>query len=136
MPEERAAILVVDDDPLIRSICKKVVESQGFDPILAENGEEALTIFRANQESISLVLSDISMPVMNGVDMARQMFALKPHSNMILMTGYTTQLVLGEMEKLCALLYKPFTPRQLADAIMKCLRYEESRESGELTRVD
>ncbi len=132
MTDEQPAILVVDDDPLIRSMCKKVVESHGFSPIMAENGEEALNIFRANHNAIALVVSDISMPVMNGIDMAHHMFALKPHSNMILMTGYTAQVVLGDLKKLCALLYKPFTPRQLIEAIQKCLKYEESRETAEL----
>jgi DNA-binding NtrC family response regulator len=127
MPVEQTAILVVDDDPLIRSICKKVVESHGFAPILAENGQEALNIFRENHEGIALVVSDVSMPVMNGIDMAQQMFAIKPHSNLILMTGYTAQLVFGELKDLCAMLYKPFTPRQLIEAIHKCLKYQEAR---------
>lgn len=130
MPDEQTAILVVDDDPLIRSMCKKVVEAHGFSTILAENGAEALNIFRENPEGIALVVSDISMPVMNGIDMAQQMFAMKPHANMILMTGYTAQVLLGKLKDLCALLYKPFTPRQLIEVIQKCLKYEEARRTA------
>ena len=124
MPDDRSAILIVDDDPLIRSICKKVVESSGFSAVQAENGLEALNIYRERHDGIALVLSDIAMPVMDGIALAQAMFALKPHSNVILMTGYTT-LIPGDLQRLCALLYKPFTPRQLLDAIKKCLDYEE-----------
>jgi two-component system, cell cycle sensor histidine kinase and response regulator CckA len=130
MPDEQTAILVVDDDPLIRSMCKKVVEAHGFSTILAENGAEALNIFRENHEGIALVVSDISMPVMNGIDMAQQMFAMKPHANLILMTGYTAQVLLGKLKDLCALLYKPFTPRQLIEVIQKCLKYQEARRTA------
>lgn len=123
MPYDPNAILVVDDDPLIRSICQKVVESNGFTSVLAENGEQGLSLFRDRHDGIALVLSDISMPVMNGIDLAHAIFEIKPHSNVILMTGYTT-LVPEDLQKLCAVLYKPFTPRQLIDAIKKCLDYQ------------
>lgn len=125
MPHDPTGILVVDDDPLIRSICRKVVESHGFDPILAENGAEGLSIFRDRRVAIALVLSDISMPEMNGIEMVREMFTIQPHANIILMTGYSTHDLPGELQKLCALIYKPFTPRQLGEAIKKCLDYEE-----------
>lgn len=124
MTPDPAFILVVDDDPLIRSICKKVVEMQGFEPVLAENGREGLDIFRDRHPAIALVLSDIAMPMMNGIEMVHQIFALKPHSNVILMTGYAPHEAATDLENLCALLYKPFTPRQLADAIKHCLDYE------------
>ncbi|HCC55848.1 MAG TPA: hypothetical protein DEQ47_01035 [Solibacterales bacterium] len=127
MPQEPTGILVVDDEPLIRSICKKVVELHGFDPILAENGKQGLDIFRDRHDAIALILSDFAMPLMNGIDMMHQIFKIKPHSNVILMTGFSPRDIFGDLESLCALLYKPFTPRQLWDTIKKCLDYEARR---------
>jgi general stress protein 26 len=52
---------------------------------------------------------------------------LRTNQNVILMTGFSPRDIFGDLESLCALLYKPFTPRQLWDTIKKCLDYEARR---------
>jgi DNA-binding NtrC family response regulator len=123
-----AKVLVVDDEPLVRRVCEMVLESNNFRPIIASNGAEALDCYRRSLEEIVLVLSDIGMPIMSGIDMAREMFVIKPHANIILMTGYDAQLVVpGDLKRLCSLINKPFTAGQLIAAVRKCLNYEEER---------
>ena len=66
-------ILVVDDDPVIRAIAKKLLEADGFCVTLAKDGAEGLRLF--HQHSPDLVLTDYSMPVMNGAELTRQIRA-------------------------------------------------------------
>ncbi len=62
-------ILIVDDDPTIRSVIEALLEDEGFTPVTAANGQEAVAIVRDNPPA--LVLMDLMMPVMNGVEAAR-----------------------------------------------------------------
>lgn len=126
---ERAKVLVVDDEPLVRRVCEMVLERNNFQPVLMENGAQGLDYYRRSLDEIVLVLSDVGMPGMDGVEMTRKMFALKPHTNVILMTGYHAEsLVPEDLKRLCSLIDKPFTAAQLITAVKKCIKYEEERE--------
>jgi DNA-binding NtrC family response regulator len=119
----------VDDEPTVRFVCGAVVRQIGYSPILAIDGEHGLTIFGQQPHEIDLVLADVSMPKLDGIEMVRKMFEIKPHSNVILMTGYTPELIIPDnVLKLCAALAKPFTVQQLTEAIRKCLEHEKHRE--------
>jgi DNA-binding response OmpR family regulator len=63
-------ILIVDDDPTIRSVLEALLEDEGFTPVTAANGREAVE--RVRQDPPALVLMDLMMPVMSGVDAVRQ----------------------------------------------------------------
>ena len=64
-------ILIVDDDPTIRSVLEALLDDEGFRPITAANGREAVNL--VNSEAPSLVLMDLMMPIMSGVDAIRQL---------------------------------------------------------------
>ncbi|MGH9175993.1 MAG: response regulator [Vicinamibacterales bacterium] len=72
-PNERLTdavrILIVDDDPTIRSVLEALLEDEGFTPVTAANGREAVTIVR--DDPPALVLMDLMMPIMSGVEAAR-----------------------------------------------------------------
>jgi DNA-binding NtrC family response regulator len=120
--------LVVDDEPTVRFVCEAVVRHIGYSPILAVDGEHGLDIFGQLLHEIDLVIADVSMPKLDGIEMVRKMFEMKPHSNVILMTGYTPeQIIPDNVLKLCAALAKPFTVQQLTDAIRKCLEHDHHR---------
>ena len=74
MPEQYK-ILVVDDEPDIRSLLKIVLEKEGYAVMEAENGEQAVTLAKANP-SLSLIIMDIMMPKMNGVSAASEIRAI------------------------------------------------------------
>ena len=64
---------------------------------------------------------------MDGVEMIHQIFSLQPHTNVIVMTGYQMERMLpDDLKKLCSSISKPFTPKQLIAAILKCLKFEEA----------
>ncbi len=82
-------ILVMDDEPIVRFVCEAVIRRLGQTPILAHDGEQGLNIFGQQPHEIDLIIADVSMPKLDGIEMVRTMFDLKRHSNVILMTGYT-----------------------------------------------
>jgi DNA-binding NtrC family response regulator len=121
----RKKILVVDDEPVIRDLCVAILESHAFEAIPAADGVEGLAIYRERHEEISLTLADVTMPRMDGIELARNLFEMHSHANVILMSGYGLQkLVPDEMRSLCSVIDKPFTITQLVEAVKKCLKYD------------
>ncbi|KPK28768.1 MAG: hypothetical protein AMJ61_01120 [Desulfobacterales bacterium SG8_35_2] len=82
-------ILVIDDEPLVRSLLKQVLESRGHAVMEANNGQEGVRCFRDN--NIDLVITDHGMPVMNGLDAAFRIKKKKPETPVLLITGWQTQ---------------------------------------------
>jgi DNA-binding NtrC family response regulator len=128
MQNGEPVVLIVDDEPAIRKMCKSVLEVNGFRCILAEDGQDGLSVYRERSSEIALVLADVSMPLMNGIDMVNKMVELNPRSNVILMTGFSPQeIVPADLNKLCAVVRKPFTPKQLVSTVKKCLEPQEAQ---------
>ena len=125
MPDKK--ILIVDDEPSIRDLCVAVLRTRGFDAILASNGREGLEAYAERHEQICLVLSDIAMPDMDGIEMTRQVFELHTHANVILMSGaHLCDLIPDELRRLCSVLEKPFTGGRLIECVEKCLQYDHN----------
>jgi PAS domain S-box-containing protein len=81
-------ILVIDDEPLVRSLLKQVLKKNGHSVKEAGNGHEGVRIFREND--IDLVITDHGMPVMNGLDAAFRIKKQKPKTPVLLITGWDT----------------------------------------------
>ncbi|HKI60502.1 MAG TPA: ATP-binding protein, partial [Mariprofundaceae bacterium] len=84
-------VLLVDDNPGIRNVCSETLRSCGHEVLSAGNGVEALELFKANSESIGLVITDILMPKMDGFELAEHIRIIKPEMQIIFMTGYDPQ---------------------------------------------
>jgi CheY-like chemotaxis protein len=112
-------ILLVDDEPMIRNMTRDVLESLGYQVIEAENGEEAIDQFRENRDRINLVLSDLVMPKMGGLDAARWMRGLKPGVPVIFMTGYDKEHALASGDSLdnSLIIAKPFSLEELSQYV-------------------
>jgi PAS domain S-box-containing protein len=82
-----SAILLVDDEPAIIRATKLLLERHGFIVITAVNGQDALIQYLQNRAQVRLVLSDLMMPVMNGVDLVRALRALDPALRIIVTSG-------------------------------------------------
>src|SRR5579872_5060925 len=70
MPKSK--ILIVDDEPTVRNMCAAVLRNRSFDPIVTANGLEGLAAFLEAQEDICLVISDVKMPFMDGIEMVKR----------------------------------------------------------------
>ncbi len=78
MPAKKATILVVDDEPLLREIFEEWLEAAGYNVLTAENGAEGLAVM--NENPVDLVITDVRMPVMDGVAMVRALSAAENQS--------------------------------------------------------
>jgi two-component system cell cycle sensor histidine kinase/response regulator CckA len=116
-------ILVVEDDPSVRRLVESLLEKFGYHVILAEDGENALAVFAANQAKIQFVLMDIIMPRMNGRAAFDQIHARNPRLKVLFTSGYTSEFLLSRMEidDGMDLLVKPFQPHDLLKRIREIL---------------
>ncbi|MBD3274221.1 MAG: response regulator [Candidatus Marinimicrobia bacterium] len=83
----RDLVLVVDDEQYIRMILQESLEMSGFEVLTARNGKEALDIYYENVPDIKLIITDISMPVMNGIEFRDRIQELFPETKIIALTG-------------------------------------------------
>jgi CheY-like chemotaxis protein len=91
--------------------------------LVAENGRRALEIFRRHASDVDLLLTDVVMPKMKGTDLARLLLERRPDLQVIYMSGYNEESILGRRigEDGSVLIQKPFTPQTLAAKIREVL---------------
>ena len=121
--KESATVLIVDDDPLILDIVAEQISLFGFQPILAASAKEALQLAQ-KQTQIDLLLTDIMMPEMNGVDLAKQFVTLYPETKILFMSGYICPSMAhyGIQDSEHAFVQKPFTPKTLITKMRNVLK--------------
>ena len=86
---ERRAVLVADDDEAVRVVACGLLESLGFDVFTAEDGVEAVEVFRRHQERIVAVLLDVAMPRLDGIGAMRELRRIRSDVRVILCSGYS-----------------------------------------------
>ncbi|MEM7531012.1 MAG: response regulator [Chloroflexota bacterium] len=82
-------ILVVDDDLSVLDAMQDLLEAEGIDVLTAINGREAVSIYEENASSIDLVILDIQMPILNGIEAMKRIYELSSEQKIILMSGYS-----------------------------------------------
>lgn len=114
-------ILVVDDEASIRDLCARVLERAGFVVAAASSGEEAVSIL--NEEPFDLVISDIRMPGLSGLEVLEAAKHLHPGIRVVLITGFGTAQTLERARQSGAdrILTKPFNPMELLGAVREIL---------------
>jgi hypothetical protein len=112
-PRGSETILIADDEDNVRKLVHRVLATNGYTVIDAQNGKEALELYEQNRERIDLVLTDLVMPHLNGYELGERVRALDPHKKIMFMSGYRDTFVGTEYEQDRPLLNKPFTPEIL-----------------------
>ena len=116
-------ILVVDDEPLPRQYAARILIAEGFLVLEAADGREALDQVRVHSDQLGVVVSDIVMPRLNGVELLQALAVDHPLLPVVLMTGYgTLELAALGITPPCAVLAKPFSPELLVGEVKRCLR--------------
>lgn len=116
-------VLVVDDEPMIRWFAARVLREEGFEVHEATDGVVALELIHAGITDLDVVLSDIVMPRMNGVQLLQSLSTLRPELPVILMSGYgIAQLAELGIASPCGVLGKPFSPEALVAEVRRCIR--------------
>lgn len=117
------SVLVVDDERAVRRFAARVLQQGGFGVLQAEDGAEALEVLRGPGQFVDVVVSDILMPRVNGVELMRELSVSHPHLPVILMSGYADQeLSAHGIEVPCSMLAKPFPPELLLAEVRRCVR--------------
>jgi CheY-like chemotaxis protein len=113
----KARILAIDDQPVILDLISAMCQSLGYEVQTASSAEEGLRL--ASQSSFDIVLTDLAMPGMSGLEVARKIRGIHPHTPIVLVTGWEVNVAPGEFEAsgVTEVLYKPFRIEQLTDII-------------------
>ncbi len=122
-PGAAAQILVVDDEPLVREVTAAVLRKLGHRVVTAESGAAALALVEGQASGPDLVLLDMVMPGLGGVDTFHRLRALRPELPVLLLSGYSLS---EEASQLLAsgcrgFVQKPFTPETLAARVAEVL---------------
>jgi len=123
-------ILIVDDQKGIRLLLTEVFRHEGYQTFQASDGKQAVEIMRA--ENPELVLLDMKIPGMDGLDILRRIRAINPEVRIIMMTAYGELDMVKEAARLGAVRHftKPFDIDELRDAVNACLKRAD--EAGRL----
>jgi two-component system, cell cycle sensor histidine kinase and response regulator CckA len=116
-------ILLVEDEESVRAFTVMALEAEGYKVLSAANGREALDIAKENSGGISLMITDVIMPGIDGPKLAELLSETAPNVKVLFISGYTSDAVLrhGLEENSVAFLQKPFTPAQLAARVRSVL---------------
>jgi PAS domain S-box-containing protein len=124
--EEEGAVLLVDDEPMVREVGAEMLAALGFDVVTAASGAEALERFREKGTVIRLVILDMIMPEMSGERVFEQLRALDPDVRVLLSSGYSLEgQARAILERGCdGFIQKPFNLREISGKIKKVLTGE------------
>jgi DNA-binding NtrC family response regulator len=129
IPVRDKPILIVDDEKNIRLTLSRSLEVLGVETDSAEDGKEALVKLR--EKEFGLILLDIRMPGVDGMEVLRQVRENRPDIRIIVLTAYGTIELAVEAMKLGAVdfIQKPFVPEQIRERVARVMRREKIRQS-------
>jgi len=116
-------ILLVEDEPSILKMAAIMLEKQGYTVLAASTPREAIRLAREHAGKIHLLMTDVIMPEMNGLDLAETLLALCPHIKRLFMSGYTADVIArhGVMDEGVYFIQKPFDIKSLAAKVHEAL---------------
>ncbi|MGC9035890.1 MAG: response regulator [Verrucomicrobiia bacterium] len=127
-------ILLVDDDPLVLEVLKMFLQRRNYEVLTASNGRTALELFKKKANEISLIITDVRMPEMNGFEFIDNIKKIKPDAPILFISG-EKESVLGELVekysfKPFKLIKKPCTCTEFLSAIDEVLNSKDEKPSG------
>jgi len=123
IPLGSESILFIDDDALIADISKKMLESLGYRVIAKTGAFGALEAFTNNPDNFDLVVTDMIMPKMSGLDLAEKILGVRPNIPIVLCTGFGVNINEDKANRcgVRAYIFKPILRRDMATAVRKAL---------------
>jgi CheY-like chemotaxis protein len=116
-------ILVVDDEELVRHTVQAALERYGYLVLTAANGPDAIRMLAEAPDRISLVLLDMTMPIMSGADALKGLMAVRADLPVIATSGYDEMEALRRFGgRVSGFIQKPYAPRKLAEKIRETLQ--------------
>jgi CheY-like chemotaxis protein len=120
--------MVVDDEPMVRDVARRVLEPRGWIVSLAQDGSAALEGI-ASSPTVDVVLLDVTMPGQNGHDVLRRLRHTRPDLPVVMMSGYSDEVAVvgGDALQPDGFVRKPFTGKSLAQALDAALAKRRAR---------
>lgn len=125
MSTKEATILVADDDQGLRKLIKAILAPAGYELVVACDGDEAVELGYENRQCLDLALLDSVMPRRRGVEAMKALREFCPDLPVLLISGYSEEDLLHELDETTRFLRKPFTPDQLLEAVRQSLGDDE-----------
>lgn len=129
-PRGHETILLVEDDENVRALIGEELGKCGYRIVEARNGVEACLVATPYIRKLRLLLTDIVMPGMSGVELARNLRVIKPGLKVLFISGYADDIGIGAGDPASMYLQKPFTPEVLAEKVREVLNLEPSGQKG------
>ena len=123
MEPKETVILVAEDDAMVRNLVGLMLSKEGYTVLTAKDGQEAFEICGKFKYPIHLILTDVTMPRMNGLDFAERCVQKRPGTKVMVMSGETAEAVLNKNTPV-AFLPKPFMPPTLIRCVQLLLTSE------------
>ena len=120
---EEVRVLVVEDEPAVLSLARRVLDREGYEVLVARSGEEARRLIEEEDARPNLVVTDVIMPEMSGPELIQRLRLQRPAIRSLFMSGYAADELQarGLDREQEAFLAKPFTPADLAAAVRRAL---------------
>jgi len=117
-------VLVVEDEAFIREVACTMLADIGLESITAEDGEQGLLLYQQHQDKIALVLTDLTMPKMDGKALFVQLKQINPDCKVIICSGYSAEHASEQFidQAVTAFIQKPFMPEVFCATIQQVLR--------------
>jgi PAS domain S-box-containing protein len=135
---DQIKIMVIDDEQIMRDGCARILSEHGWSVLPAENGSVGLAELQESPKEIDIVLLDLMMPGMSGMEVLEKVQALDDTLPVIIITGYATVASAVEAMKKGAydFIAKPFTPDQLRIVIKRALERRKLQREAEFLRSE
>jgi CheY-like chemotaxis protein len=114
-------ILLVEDEAVLRNVCRVYLESKGYTVLEAGNAKEAMKICQYLDRPIHVLITDIVMPGLGGLELAKSALGLRPTLSVVLVSGYTDRALDHEAISFAKFLQKPFSFDALARTVRSLL---------------
>jgi PAS domain S-box-containing protein len=119
----QGTILLVEDEEAVRALATRILVREGYTVLAASRGDEAVSLFARHQREVTLLVSDLVLPGLGGIEIAQRLREMRPALKVLLMSGYTDRdvgTIAGESEGM-AFMQKPFTPDILTRRVSELL---------------
>lgn len=134
----KGVVLLVEDESSVRTLLRRMLEIHSLTVLAVESPEDAIAVSISSEDPIDVLLTDLQLPGMSGMELAVRVRELRPSLPVVFMSGYPRDVAFGcfmrEFSKE-EFLQKPFTPAQLGETIRRALTAPPPPSSGDTMKM-
>ena len=135
-PPTCPVVLVADDDARVRAYISTVLRTRSVRVVEAADGVDALTVFHAYNGKVDLVITDIKMPRMTGIELAASLRSMCPSIPLIFVSGEPAPRARRDAASRFIFIEKPFAPAAMLEAFQQCLEWTLNAQSAPWPAMD